>query len=227
MARLRDISFQIAEQYNQQRDEEHLSALDQIVNQWRTKVFKQAIERRGMDRQWLQSFDIELVPDDIIASCDRNGCQMLRTKCKIPKAIMFKGRRSPYEYVGVIDKSGQVGMSNPALTYIQPHLFYLREFNEITPDRLYYTIERGYIFVYGSKYLKRINISAIFEEPLSDSNFCNCINCDSDENTEGNIFLPQDLIEDVKRGVRSTNPSKRDDIIDGTDDSEERVSNNR
>lgn len=189
MASLNQLGYTVINRADQPFNHEVFERVKASIRFVGAKYLRQRINKEYNKDQYLHTFDVTLVKVPTIESCilpenPDADCIRLRSENKIPSIIDFAGYM-PFTYVGTLD--GNV------FTYCKPHevKFYtaLRFAN-----KLIYTIENGYIVLYGNTKLKYARAIAPFsniEQVLASCSTGNCYNDDME------FFIPEDLVSDV------------------------------
>lgn len=204
------LSEEISLLVNRQMDDDFLSVIRSSVHDWTVKLLKQAVDTKGFNNliEYMQSFDVPLVKDDLIDLCSIKGCVTLRTKERIPKGIR-NTYVAPYFNVGTIDKQ-------KSFTFILPNQLKFLNYSPLTSNHQKYTVINGYIYIFNSDVLKWLNIQHLFTEPLKVAEMANCINCDVEEDS---IYIPEDFTQTIRIGVMSDlRIMQPDTVISSQDD---------
>jgi hypothetical protein len=179
--RLDEIQYLIASKLNRDKDIEFLNSLIPSIFAKRALLIRQQFQKYQAQKYFELSIDVSLVKDDTIDDCNKSGCQILRSRTKIPKPVRFEYQH-PFNRVSSQDKRITFEWTTPEQFEFIQHLTFTGH------EPRYFWIN-DYIYIVNNNLLDAINIRFVPERPEELNNF-DCINC-----VINDAHIPDDLSE--------------------------------
>jgi hypothetical protein len=162
-----------------------------ILNHYALYV-RRDIDRNGGSDEYYQTITIELIKvDKSDAICKTTGCEVQRSKHKIPKSVRTKS--NAYKYIGNLDR-------NITFTRTRQEELRFTFDNDFTSNIPRYIMKNGYLYVFNWSRGKYVSIEDIFLDTINGTICPNgeCYDYDEDD-TE--LPIPADILIIVKNEV--------------------------
>lgn len=160
---LNKIAYFIAGRLNDPDNDVLIAEIKYAVSYWRAFLLRQEVEKNGQSGEYTQSMVVPLELVDAADNCYIEvGCKVQRTKVKIPFPLNIKGD-NPFNYVGTVNGNRPFGWRN--------HSTIAYTFNG-KEKKIYYTINNGFIYVWGNNKIDYVTISGIFADPTEAVELC-------------------------------------------------------
>lgn len=142
----------------------------------RSRLISQEAKKKQRISQWnyqvLPCVELELVPSHDCPCVPPIGCQILRTKYKLPEPLSGLSG-TLIQAVTTIDRG--IKIDEVTLNAVNA-----QRGNKYTSKKMNYFLHNGYLYVTTSQNLKAISITALFEDPIEASKYkglCDCKDC--------------------------------------------------
>jgi hypothetical protein len=172
---LNKIAYFVADRLGEPDNDTLIAEIKYAVSYWRAFLLRQEVEKNGQSGEYVQSM---IVPVELVDAGDNCyievGCQVLKTKLKVPMPLNIKGD-SPFNYIGTVNMKKPFGWRNHSTI----GLSFTGKKNQT-----FYTFTNGFIYVWGNNLIDYITVSGIFADPLEALDLCinseNCVDDDAD-----------------------------------------------
>lgn len=172
---LNAIAHFIAGRVNSATDYYTIEEIKFAVSYYRAVLLRREIERQGADNALEQSFVVELAqmqPSDCTFTLP-NACLLFKTVKKVPFPV--RNKTGHFGYVGRVDYQ-------KSFTLIQPEELQFLAYSKFTGRTIKFFYHQNHIYVVGSKWLKRLLVRGVFENPSEVADLCvNSTTCFSDD----------------------------------------------
>lgn len=207
-ASLNELAEILAERQGRQYDIPFREEMKVMINYWRARLIVDSLNSRPKDRKfftkWLE-IPLEQVNESEFA--EYPDCPVLRTVCKIPKAVRANSKE--FDFVGKLNKRSVISMH-------EPHLIEVLNSSEYTGKNIRGALINDYIYVYNELNLPGIAVNMI-PESIEEFKDC-CLNCDTcftdDEPYPVSADLQQRIIQAILgtelRAVLSEDPKSKE-----------------
>ncbi len=198
---LNEIAYSIAGRLNEPTNDVLIAEIKFQIAVWRAFLMRQEIERDGQSGMYTQTMTVPLVLVDAADNCYIDlDCKVLKTSVKVPNPINIKGD-APFNYVGAVNMKKPFGFRNQSTIAFS-----------FTGKQVFYSVNNGYIYVWGNNKLDYLTISGIFENPEEAIELCidstNCVG--DDENYPISGHHAKTIIEGLVSGIYPLRPLKNE-----------------
>ena len=160
---LNEIAYSIAEDLNRPQDLVLIKRLKFAINYWRAFLIRQDVERNNQSGEYIQTITVPVQLVDKGDNCYVEvGCKILKTSSKIPTPVNLKAE-GVFNYVGAVNMKKPFGYrshNTAALSFTGKN------------KAIYYSMNNGYIYIWGNNLIDYITISGIFFNPLDAYSMC-------------------------------------------------------
>jgi len=193
MATLAKIVGSIAARVDKPFDVDLQKELKHIIGYKRSNYTQQFLQKHPEQRKFfLQKLTVELekVPSD---ECEPiKGCEILRTKCVMPKPV--RTSQTLFDFVGTSTFTAGYG-------YQEPEFISTVGANRFTGKKPKWHYSDGRIYIYNTTTIERIGVRGVFEVP-SAVNACACDPVDCLKDTD-EYPIALDLLNSIVRDTLS------------------------
>lgn len=177
-----DIAFKLGDQFNMTLRE----SIKQTLIYYRAKYIRDDFSRNNeLATDYFQTLILSLEPVnkledlkiDLSCTITDGICQtsiynqkytILKSKTKLPKTVRLKGfNKSPYKYIGSIDRMLRFVFSEPVDLELKKHLPYRKG------DTVYFFIADNYLYLLNNLNICNVLIEAVFTDPREVFKLCN------------------------------------------------------
>lgn len=159
----------------------------------RSKLITNELNKKQKLSQWnyqtLPCVELVLVPPHNCPCIPPIGCNILRTKYRLPEPLMGLSKNT-IKTVSTIDR-------NILINEIAINSIKYQSSNKYTSKKMNYFVEDGYLYITTSSKLEIITITGIFENPLEVENFKNYCNSDCVDCNKCINYLEEDFPIDL------------------------------
>lgn len=208
---LNKIAYFIAGRLNEPENDVLIAEIKYAISYWRAFLLRQEVEKNGQSGEYVQSM---VIPLELVDSGDNCyvevGCKVQKTKIKVPLPLNIKGD-NPFNYVGYTNMLRPFGWRNQSTVAFS---FTGKK------NKIFYTFNNGYIYIWGNNLIDYITISGIFADPMEAVELCidsaNCIEDDAEYPMP--THLEKTIVEGLISGTFALRPLKNEVLTrDGTE----------
>jgi hypothetical protein len=193
---LKDLSDAIAGNFDQIQNLEFRRRVEDLIILARAEIIRRNIDKyRNISSNLLDQINcIPTVKKDISECCTLDlGCEITRSKDKIPSSIRSTISNSNYNYVGTIDGKN-------SYSYMDIETFELLKNERFFSNKAVYFYVNGYIYIYGDDPMN-IRVKAVFNDPREVASLNDCEN-EEESDCIDNIDIDEDLCDSIMLKVR-------------------------
>lgn len=195
MASLNEIAYSYAESVGKSDDIALVRRIKFSIKYYRALFIRQDFEKNPLSRDLLQRYvDTLIKVDEADSDCVIVGCEILRTKNKIPKPVRLKG--------SLFYRIGAVPLNEPAWKEVDLGELKYQRYNKFTSKAVFWYYINDYIYVITDKKFKYISITGVGLDPQKWYDKClSSANCVSDDDE---FPIPSDYLARILVGMRSS-----------------------
>jgi len=195
MASLNEIAYSYAESVGKSDDIALVRRLKFSIKYYRALFIRQDFERNSLSRDLLQRYIDELIQvDEVDSLCVTVGCNVLRTKNKVPKPVRTKG--------SLFFRIGTIRLYNPPWKEVDLGELKYQKYNKFTSKETFWYYINDYIYIITKKKFKYISITGIGLNPKEWHDKCiNSTACVSDDDE---FPIAPDYLAKILIGMRSS-----------------------